>query len=445
MTQSSATKTLISTTLSEISEKMPTLKQSIILEENRVPRHSQWIITLSTLLILGAITTAVLIPYQHSLTVTGVIATTNKVRSLHTLFSGSIDKISVHDGDLVKVGQMILSLNTHNLQTELDALQITEQSLQVVADRMRAVGLNQEFDAEKYPNDLAKIVTDQKAIYEMQIRNKEDQKLTLTTQMEQKRAQLALTLGQEHDLRQQMETAEQQRDVAKKLFEKKLGTGTDYRKAEENLSKLRRDLSNLINLSQEHRHQISEHEGKMIELDARLRTDALKEMTDISQQLTQIHEKRIRLQDQLTAMEIKAPITGIIQELTPLKIGEPLSIEAPIAQIIPLENLEATVNVNTVEASRIKIGQTVRVELPQAMDEPLKDVSGQVVNIGQIPVKTDLTTIIPVTISLSKSFTGMDPQHNLIMPGTQVNVTIMTDKTSILEELLKPLKKKIPS
>lgn len=445
MTQSSATKTLISTTLSEISEKMPTLKQSIILEENRVPRHSQWIITLSTLLILGAITIAVLIPYQHSLTVTGVIATTNKVRSLHTLFSGNIDKISVHDGDLVKAGQMILSLNTHNLQTELDALQVTEQSLQVVADRMRAVGLNQEFDAEKYPNDLAKIVTDQKAIYEMQIRNKEDQKLTLTTQMEQKRAQLALTLGQEHDLRQQMETAEQQRDVAKKLFEKKLGTGTDYRKAEENLSKLRRDLSNLINLSQEHRHQISEHEGKMIELDARLRTDALKEMTDISQQLTQIHEKRVRLQDQLTAMEIKAPITGIIQELTPLKIGELLLIEAPIAQIIPLENLEATVNVNTVEASRIKIGQTVRVELPQALDEPLKDVSGQVVNIGKIPVKTDLTTIIPVTISLSKSFTGTDPQHNLIMPGTQVDVTIMTDKTSILEGLLKPLKKKIPS
>ncbi len=441
MTQPAKKTTLISATLSEINEKMPTLKQSIILEEYRAPRSAQWVIILSALLILGAGLTATIIPYQHSITATGIIATTNKVQAIRPLFSGTIQDIKVHDGDLVKAGDLILKLDTHKLQTDLEALNLTTQNLQVVADRMRAIGLNQEFDTQKYPNDLEKIVSEQKSIYEMQLRNKEDLKLTLSTQLEQKRAQLALTLGQEHDLRQQLENAEQQRDVAKKLYEKKLGTGTDYRRAEESLSKLRQELANLINLSQEHRHQITEHEGKIIELEAKLRTDALTEMTDISKQLTQLHEKKIRLDDQINTMEIKAPITGIIQNLTSKKIGDDVTTDTPITHIIPLENLEAVIHLKPQEITHLKVNQEVRIYPPQALDETRQEISGQVVNIADAPLTSDKATTIPVTIALTRSFTGTDPKSTLISPGTEIDVTILTGSYSLWDGLLRPFRR----
>ena len=440
MTQPAQKTTLVSSTLSEINEKMPTLKQSIILEETRAPRQARWIIALSTLILCGAVLAASLIPYQHSIVSTGTIAATNKVRSVRPLFSGTIDKINGHEGDLVKAGDVILGLDTHKLKIELEALLLTIQNLQVVADRMRAIGLNQDFDTEKYPNALEKIVSEQKAIYEMQLRNKEDLKLTLSTQLDQKRAQLALTLGQEHDLRQQMENAEQQRDVAKKLYEKKLGTGTDYRKAEESVAKLRQELSNLINLSQEHRHQITEHEGKIIELEAKLRTEALTEMTDISKQLTQFHEKKLRLEDQIDSMEIKAPITGIIQGLIAKKIGDDLSNDTPITQIIPLENLEATVYLKPNDATHVKINQVVTVVPPKTLDELYQEISGKVVSVADAPLKTDSTTTIPVTVALDKSFTGSDPQYTILMPGTDVKVTIFTESYRLWDRLLKPFR-----
>lgn len=442
MTQASKKTTLISSTLADINEKMPTLKQSIILDEYRAPRSAQWIIALSVAFIGAALIIASLIPYQHSITSTGVIAATNKVQGIRSLFSGIIKDINVHDGDLVKVGDVILSLDTHKLKTELEALSLTIQNLQVVADRMRAIGLNQEFDIEKYPNELEKIVSEQRAIYEMQLRNKEDMKLTLSTQLEQKRAQLALTLGQEHDLRQQMENAEQQRDVAKKLYEKKLGTGTDYRRAEESLSKLRQELANLINLSQEHRHQITEHEGKIIELEAKIRTDALTEMTDISKQLTQLHEKKIRLDDEINSMEIKAPISGIIQNLTSKKIGDRITTDVEITNIIPLENLEAIVSLKPSEAVHLKVNQAVKVFPPQPLDEARQEISGKVISVADVPLQSDKTTTIPVTISLSRSFTGADPKNTIISPGTEIGVTILTGSYSLWDSLLKPFRGK---
>ena len=265
----------------------------------------------------------------------------------------------------------------------------------------------------------------------------------MSTQLEQKRAQLALTLGQEHDLRQQMENAEQQRDVAKKLYEKKLGTGTDYRRAEESLSKLRQELANLINLSQEHRHQITEHEGKIIELDAKLRTDALSEMTNISQQLTQLHEKKIRLDDQIKAMDIKAPITGIIQGMATKKIGDDISGDMSIAQIIPLENLEATVYLKPRDALYVKQNQSVTILPPQALDMPRQEILGKVVNVADAPLKTESSTVIPITVALSKSFSGSDPKNTVLAPGTDVSVTIFTGSYSLWDNLVKPLRKRL--
>lgn len=443
MTQTAQKTTLVSSTLSEISEKMPVLKQSIILEETRAPRQAQWAIITSAILICCSLVAIILTPYEHLITSTGTIVTTNKVHSIRPLFSGTIETINVHNGDLVKTNDVILSLDTHKLKIELEALFLTTQSLQVVADRLRAIGLNQEFDTGKYPNELEKMVSEQKAIYEMQLRNKEDLKLTLSTQLEQKRAQLALTLGQEHDLRQQMENAEQQRDVAKKLYEKKLGTGTDYRRAEESLSKLRQELANLINLSQEHRHQITEHEGKIIELDAKLRTDALSEMTKISQQLTQLHEKKIRLDDQIKAMDIKAPITGIIQGMATKKIGDDISGDMPIAQIIPLENLEATVYLKPRDALYVKQNQSVTILPPQALDMPRQEILGKVVNVADAPLKTESSTVIPITVALSKSFSGSDPKNTVLAPGTDVSVTIFTGSYSLWDNLVKPLRKRL--
>ncbi|AIK97159.1 HlyD family type I secretion periplasmic adaptor subunit [Candidatus Odyssella acanthamoebae] len=428
------TATLIPASLHEVSRQLPTLKQSIFLEESRAPRLSQLTILSMIGLLAAFIGWAAITPLHQTINSRGDIVASDKIKVIHPPEGGILTELNVHEGDLVKEGQILIAMDSHAIKSDLEALDIRVQLLQIRADRLRAFGLNQNFDLTQYPNSMAKIVADHKSIYDMQIRNREDQRLSIVNQIEQRRAQLALTLGQEHDVRHQMEIAEQQRDVAKKLFEKKLGTGTNYRHAEDNLSKLRKELNSLINQSQENRQQITEEEGRIVELDTSLRQNALKEMGEVTTELSVLKEQKIRLKDQLNHLTLKAPITGVVRGLETIKIGEKIQPGQQILQIVPLENIEAEVKITPSDMKTIKIGQSVRLQV-SAYDAQLNGfLEGTVVSMAEIPsMGTDNQPYHKVMVRLAKNYVGTESQQNQLIPGMAVTADIQVGEKTILQ------------
>jgi HlyD family type I secretion membrane fusion protein len=434
MTDIPSTATLIPASFQEVSRQIPTLKQSIFLEESRAPRLSQLTILSMAGLLAAFIGWAAITPFQQTITTQGDIVASDKIKAIQPSAGGILTELNVREGDVVKEGQILLALDSHAIKSDLEALNIRTQLLQIKADRLRAFGSNQNFDLTQYPNSMAKIVADHKSIYDMQIRNREDQRLSIMNQIEQRRAQLALTLGQEHDVRHQMEIAEQQRDGAKKLFEKKLGTATNYRHAEDNLSKLRKELNSLINQSQENRQQITEEEGRIVDLDTNLRQSALKEMAEVTTELASLNEQKIRLLDQLNHLTINAPITGIVRSLEAIKIGGKIQPGQQILQIVPLENIEAEVKVTPSEMKAIKVGQSVRLRVPAYEAQLNGSLEGKVISLAEIPsMGFDNQPYYKVMIRLAKNYIGTDPQQNQLIPGMAVTADIQIEEKTILQ------------
>ena len=434
MTETTPTATLIPASLYEVSRQLPTLKQSILLEESRAPRLSQLTILAIIILLFAFVGWTAITPLDQTIHSQGKIIAADQIKIIHPLARGMVTEFNIQEGDIIKEGQILIALDPHAIKSDLEALNIKEQLLQIKVDRLRAFGLNQNFDLTGYPNSMAKVVADHKFIYDMQIRNRDEQRLNIMNQIEQRRAQLALTLGQEHDMRHQMEIAEQERDVAKKLLEKKLGTAANYRHAEANLSKLRKELNSLINQSQENRQQITEGEGRIVELDTHLRQAALKEMGEVTTELATLDEQKRRLQEHLTHLTIKAPITGMIQALKTLKVGDKVQVGQQILQIVPLDNLEAEVKVTPAEMKDVKVGQVVRLQATSPEGQFNPSVEGTISNISETLSRGEgEQPYYKLSVKLTKNSIGPDLRYNQLTPGMAVTATIQTGEKTVLQ------------
>lgn len=419
---------------------LPSLTQSIHLEESRPPHRSQvGIFTICMILVLF-ITWAWLTPIEEVAIAQGQITPTEFIKTVQHLEGGIISEIYVNEGDFVKESQLLLRLDGKAAASELDTLKIREKGLQIRAERLRAVGLNTQPDFAKFGDNLQSIVTDQKSIYEIQIKNRNDQRAVIDKQLEQRKAQLAIQLGQEQDYREQLAVVQQQRDVNKQLFEKRLLTGTEYRRSEENLTKVRKDLNQVMNQTQETRQLIAEEESRLLELDTRLRNEALTEMGNVTADLSQVTEAKAKLEDRVQRLEIKAPIGGIVKGIKNHTIGGVVQAGAEVMQIVPVDALEVEAQVRPQDMGNVKVGLQATVKVSAYEFSRFGGIKGQLRSISASTFLDEKNVpYYKVYISLDHAYVGNNADLNRVTPGMTVQSDIKTGKKTLLQYLIKPV------
>jgi len=194
---------------------LPSLNRSLHIEEGRPPHSSRMNILIACSIVFAFIVWAAITPIDEITVATGQIIPTGFIKSVQHLEGGLITEINVHEGDLVKEGQVLIVLDEKGGQSELEQALAKEASLKIKAERLRSFGLGQKPNFTEFDVAYKNLIDDQQAIYDMQVRNREDQRAVIDKQQEQQKALLAIQVGQEKDLRDQLAIVEKQRDVTK--------------------------------------------------------------------------------------------------------------------------------------------------------------------------------------------------------------------------------------
>lgn len=436
--------------LVKVKEKMPALTQSIVLEESELPQKGRQSIFLIFFLLIAFIVWAAITPVQELANSSGEVVPTAMVKTIQHLEGGIIEDILVEEGDHVTEGQILMRLDGKGFHSELETLEKRELSFKIRAERLRAIGLDTQPDFEQYRKAMPDITKDQEAIYAVQVKNMKDQKTVVETQVEQKKAILILQLGEEKDYREQLTVVQQERDVSKHLYEKRLQTGTRYRETEENLNKVRKDLNTAMNRLQETRQEIAEKESELLKIGSILRNEAMKELGDVTTELAQIHEEKTRLADKVERLDIKSPITGIVKGIKNTTLTGVLQPGAEIMQIVPVDFLEVQTKIRPQDAGNINVGQKVVVKVSAYDYSRFGSIPGVLKTIsattftdeavgGRVPNQQQPASYFKATIALSKTYVGSDPKTNQITPGMTVTADIRTGEKSLLHYLIKPI------
>lgn len=447
MTSQLAAAVVNASPLLERKEHLPTLNQSLQLEESKPPLRSRSAIFVIVLFLGLFIIWAAITPVNEVTVAQGQVIPTGFIKSIQHLQGGMMSELLVQEGDDVKAGDVLVTMDGKATQSELEQIKIRDVALRIKAERLRALGLDQHPNFDSFDPHFKNLVDDQKAIYDMQVLNRDGEIAVIENKIEQLKALLILQLGQERDIHEQVEIIKRDRDISKELFDKRLRTRTDYRKSEENYSKIQRDLHSVMNQTHQTRQSIAEEENKLLELKAHLRNEALNEMGNVTKEIAETQEAIHKIQDQVDRLTIVAPISGIVESIKVTAENGVIQPGAEIMQIAPQEKPEVVVHVDPKDIGNIKPEQKVVVKVSADDYARHGRISGKLREISSSTFQDEKINnnkpFYKAYVTLDQDYVGTDPKINHISPGMAVQADIFTGTKKLLLYLINPVYKAV--
>src|SRR5687767_13332188 len=98
---------------------------------------------------------------------------------------------------------------------------------------------------------------------------------------------------------------------------------------------LERERGNYVAETARARGRISETELQILQLDQDFRTEVLKDTRDVQGRIAELRERMIAAQDQLARIDIRAPQSGVLHNVSPHTVGGIIGNGEVLMLIVP--------------------------------------------------------------------------------------------------------------
>jgi HlyD family type I secretion membrane fusion protein len=370
----------------------------------------------------------------------GKVTAKKQLKMIQHRDGGIIGAIEVANGDAVKVGDVLIHLDETQTRAELGVL--TEQLLesQGRSARLRAerddmdqitfafaAGLDPHTiaDGEQrlFANNRATRVA-QKAQLKSQIEQYEEQIRGLEAQMTSSRAERALVAA---DI-----------DRVAPLLRSGLIVGEATHVWQRDLVKIDGQIAEIESDRARVKGQISEVNLKIIELDQQVRTDAQRELRDVEAKVAELDERIVAAKDRLSRMELRAPISGIVNDLKVHTVGGVIAPGETVMSIVPGgDELVVEARVAPTDIDQVTTGQDVKLRFSSFNQRTTPEIDGRVKVVGAA-ASVDAQTGQAYYLSTIAIVDDSGLEGKQLVPGMPVEVFLHTRERSALSYLVKP-------
>ncbi|MFB9221413.1 HlyD family type I secretion periplasmic adaptor subunit [Paracoccus cavernae] len=362
---------------------------------------------------------------------------------------GVVAEILVSEGETVTAGQPLILLDGTMAETELAIVE--GQYFEMLARRGRLEAERADLDVITFPPELVEsaktnaVLATLMAGQENLFRARKDT-LTqtlgqLTKQSEQVTSQISGIDAQMEALKTQAGFIQEELGNQRSLLDKGLAQASRVLALERETARLNGQMGEITASRAQSVTKLTEIDLLALERTAERRQTAETELRDIGYRELELVERRRGLQEQISRLDIRAPVSGIIQELvvtTPRSVIRPAE---PILYIIPQDRpLVISAKVATINIDEIVPGQEVVLRFSAFSSRTTPEIDGILSRISP-DILIDEATRAPyyhaeVTIP-PEQIKKLGEQS--LVPGMPVEVYIQTGERSPLAYLLKPL------
>lgn len=361
---------------------------------------------------------------------------------------GVVAAIGVRDGDRVRAGDVLLSLDGGQLRSDL-AIIVS----QLVELRTRAARLTAEqrgADTLAFPTDLvqaaatdagvAAVIDGQRAVFEAGRRtfdetvdSTREQQRQIRNEAEGQTAQAA-ALGEQADLvRSQYETAEG-------LLQKGLADGS-------RVSELKRTMVALLGQQAQTRAGVAANRAEIARLDTEIgrlaaarQEKAVTDLRDAEVKIAELSEQKLALERKIARLDLRAPRDGIVQSLQIHTIGAVIRPADPVLSVVPQDKLFTIIaRIDTHKVDSVFVGQDTALRFSSFDARTTPEIRARITRVAADIVTDSRTGAQFYTAEATpdpgeiEKLAGKD-----LLPGMPVEVYIQTGERSPLSYFLKP-------
>lgn len=387
---------------------------------------------------------ACIAPLDSAALAPGLVTVKSYRKTVQHLEGGIVRELHVRDGEQVRQGAVLLTLDTTHLQAEREVLrnqQITTAALEarLRAELQQSAALPFPAEASSQPRVLEAWQTEL-ALLQARRRAREGEGQILQQAISQLEEHIqglqAVIRNKQHLVQSHSEEASDLRDLLKEGF-------TDrqrLREQERQLERLSAEIAEHRSAIAQARQRGGELSLQILQLDKTFTHEVTTQLVAAQTQAFDIGERLRSIEDRLQRSQIRAPETGMVLGMSIHTLGAVIAAGQPILEIVP-DNadliIEARINPNDID--RISVGKLADVRfstfnsattpviegvLEQISADSLVDQhSGQSYYLGRIAIT-------------AKGLQSLGQQS--LLPGMPAEVLINTGSRTLLSYLLQP-------
>jgi HlyD family secretion protein len=378
----------------------------------------------------------------------GKIAAVGQRKTIQHYEGGIIEESYVREGLVVKAGELLMRLRptqaaaqVEGLTNQLDAALALEARLSAERSRAPAISFPDRLILRADRPQTRKLIEDQKNQFAERRASLQGQVSILTNKIEQLKRGI-------QGLSSVLGANTRQLENLKKEFTKVDGLAQRGFYPLNRLNAMEREILELegkIGQTQAEiarsEQQISETELNIVQLHLKLQEDVIKELRDTRIQIADAEEKLRVASDVYQRLEIRAPHSGMIQNLKFHTLGGVVRQGDPIMELAPLDDtLQIHARVSPMDATYIakRINGEAEIRFPGIRGRDVPVIMGTVKTVSNDSL-IDEQTREPYFLAIIEVKEAPPSIRSALVPGLPTEVVVPTGERTVLDYVIAPL------
>ena len=374
----------------------------------------------------------------------GEVIPRGKVKVIQHLEGGIITTINVREGDAVREGDILVSLDLGSR-----ALNREELQARLDGERLRRVRLTAQVeDAE--PDFPADAVERQPALANAELKafdarrqELESAIAVLETRVEQRVLEVQELEARKAAVTKNLDLARRRLGMSTALLARKLTAEMDHLELQAEVESLEGELAALTPALPRVRAAVVEAEQRIVETRDTFRREAQEELRETEQTIARLGELVQEASRQGARADIRSPIDGIVKNIRYNTIGGVVSAGEPIMELVPTgDRLVVEARLDPTDRGYVEEGQRAVVKVTAYDFVRYGGLEGTVVHVAPDSSSTEQgLPFFRVIVETDKTHLGDEDGGLPIKPGMQATADIHTGTKSVLLYLVKPVLK----
>jgi len=382
----------------------------------------------------------------------GAIAVESNRKTLQHLEGGIVRDITVHDGDLVHQGDTLIRLdptrseaNDKGFRQQLAIANAAQARLMAQRDMQDTIAFPPDVLALRDDPLIANAIHDNQGQFDNRRESLQRNAEVIEKQIAQARDEIRQAAVDEQTAQGQLDSIDIELPNLRGLLERGLVALPRVTTLERQQIQTRGQLESARINGTKAREKVKELQANIERLKQDYRQEGANAMPDVRKVISDATQQLALARDSLQRVEIKAPVTGTVQQLKVFTIGGVIKPGDPILDIVPLtDTLVVRAKVVPIDVDRILTGEHVEIRIPQFTRFELRPIEGVVRSISRDSIvdpqgtATLATPYYAVEVAVDRASIPEAIRDRLVA-GMTVDTIIRTQERTVLSYLVAPL------
>lgn len=364
------------------------------------------------------------------------------IKIIQPLETGVVRHIYVKDGDSVKQGDVLIDLDPTESVVDLNVLKIDLAHYRLdeaIGYSLLQDNPEQAFVPPEGANELdidtAKTqITEEhhKHISALKTINLENQKLE---------SNIRSAIVEQKKLEAKLPIIEERLEGQKSLFKQGITQKPALQNLQQEFIETKASLETALESKNQSRAAIQANNSRIAELNASYRSEANQKYIQAKKQIATITQNINKALQRLNYLELRAPVDGVVQQLSVHTIGAVVNSAAPLLVIVP-ENtpLEIEALIFNKDIGFVEPNQIVEIKFEAFPFTRYGTIPGKIISVSNDAiVQEKLGAVYKAKVSLDQQQILIDGKSVNLTPGMTASVEVKTGKRRIIEFFFSPL------